>query len=173
MPPVGINFMPVWPKGPPNIFNALAPPEVSAGKNFRCFQPSSNAAMTSVEVTTPGNSIKFLSCAALETVSLRPGETPNCAPESTAALTLSTESKVPAPTIIWGISLRMRAMDSAAPAVRKVTSIQLSPPDKRARASGTASSGLSMTATQMRRCLRRESMFINFYRGYPNKSRVA
>ena len=56
MPPVGTNFTPVWPNGPASAFNAFTPPNVSAGKNFRCFQPRSKARMISEGVTTPGNS---------------------------------------------------------------------------------------------------------------------
>ena len=58
---------------------------------------------------------------------------------------------------------RMRLMDSTAPAVRNVTSMQFNPPASSASASGTASSTWSMTATQTSRCLRIDSMFINLF----------
>src|SRR5215469_18164135 len=102
MPPVGMNFTPVWPNGPASAFSALTPPNVSDGKNFKCFQPSCSAHMISDGVMTPGNNGRSVVCAAADTDSLKPGETPNCAPASTACLTLSAVNNVPAPTIICG-----------------------------------------------------------------------
>ena len=80
---------------PAQAFNAFTPPKVSAGKNFKFFQPSSSARMTSVGVMTPGKSGNLFSCAVFETVSLKPGDTPNCAPAPIACLLVQKSAKFP------------------------------------------------------------------------------
>ncbi len=87
----------------------------------------------------PGRKATSLAIAALPSFSVRPGETMNCAPASTAASSCSGFRTVPAPTIAPG-TLAISRIASSAQGVRSVTSRQGKPPATSASASGTACS---------------------------------
>src|SRR5450759_2452755 len=147
-PPVGTNR--TSPKGAASALIAPAPPEVPAGKNFTVVMPSSSAAWTSVAVTAPGNASTPSSWQRSTTVRDRPGETTKLAPAATAWSTCAGVTTVPAPTRMSPRAAIAR-MESAAAAVRKVTSATGSPPATRAPARALASPASSSTTTGTRR----------------------
>ncbi|MNT61514.1 hypothetical protein D3C72_1991660 [compost metagenome] len=83
MPPVGQNFS--CASGPYSDFSIGTPPAASAGKNFRKVKPDSSAAMASLAVATPGNSVMPAPCAPSASFCVRPGDTANWAPASRTA----------------------------------------------------------------------------------------
>src|SRR5699024_7666384 len=73
IPPVGTNFTPA--NGAERALMALAPPEASAGKNFRASRPAARAAWISVAVTAPGSGSTPRSWQRVTTSGEKPGET--------------------------------------------------------------------------------------------------
>ena len=130
------------------------PPAASAGKNFNIRQPSRSADSMSEGVIIPGMKNNCCSPAARTTSGFTPGLTPNCAPASMAAFTCDGSRIVPAPTSASGQAWRMARMQSRAHGVRSVISMRGSPPSTSARASDTASSTESATATGTTRLCR-------------------
>ena len=78
-----------------------------------------------------------------------PGATPNAAPAAWTSFTCCGVRIVPTPTTSSGTSARMQRSAVIATGVRRVSSMQSTPPASNARASGTASSAASTTSTAM------------------------
>ena len=147
MPPVGMMRTPVCRKAPSRDLSILTPPAASAGKNFWNRHPRDRAWLISEAVETPGTKGKPRAEAAFTTRGSKPGATPKEAPAWRACSTCSGVRSVPAPTSMSGTSREMRAMASAAAAVRNVISMQPQPLSIRALARGTAFSASLMTTT--------------------------
>ena len=132
--------------GAASAFTIGRPPSGSAGKNLSTRSPSSIAAWISVAVATPGKTGTPTSRQCRTTVGLKPGETMNRAPASTARSTCSGVSTVPAPTNMSGVRAISRSASLAA-GVRNVTSAQRRPPLASAVPRGSAAATSLMTTT--------------------------
>src|SRR3546814_13163219 len=74
------------------------PPLVAAGKNLKLPSPRSSPAMMFAALATPGRKGMPAATAASPRLSVRPGETMNSAPASSASSSIFALSTVPAPT---------------------------------------------------------------------------
>src|SRR6476659_1608881 len=145
IPPVGQNR--AAGTGDAIDFRNGAPPEASAGKNFISVNPASRTASTSDTVAVPGRNGSPVPAIAASRAGVVPGETRNCAPASAASLAWPGATIVPAPTRISGTSSATARIASSATGVRRVSSMTGRPPATRARATGTAWAGSSITTT--------------------------
>ena len=144
-PPVGMKR--ICGKGAAKALIVLSPPNCAAGKNFATGSPWFTTIISSVGVHTPGRIGILFSQQYVVTSSEYPGVTMNFAPHSIACLHCSTFTTVPAPTSISGKASLIALIESAAAAVRKVTSATGSPPSIKACPKGSASFASSRTTT--------------------------
>ena len=136
------------PNGPASADKAESPPAASAGKNLNRSRPRSRPRMMSPAVAIPGRNGIAASRAASARGSVKPGETMNRAPASTAWLSCVASSTVPAPTIAPGTAAIARTASSA-DGVRRVTSITGRPASTKVSASAMGSIDPSSTSTGM------------------------